>query len=255
MAILKLARTPREIIDPGLRVTAAWRSLRSFNASSTTNSPWRPRWSRGSSRASLQLLGPSKEAAAGGGERIHYADIVSALQRNVPAFEKTFIDSLRRKVAEDLDEQRASTEAAGARGDGMGLELMDESRVEVDIEISRAMQLIDTTADWELRELQTFTSTLVGQEHVSAESNPFRPLVYATALWEATCAIVASQIQRAISCARLPASPPACSRTPPRRRRLGSKRKASSRACTVPSCCRRARASAVRSRSRRAKVP
>ena len=57
---------------------------------------------------------------------------------------------------------------------------MDESRVEVDIEISRAMQLIDTTAEWELRELQTFTSTLIGQAHVSAESNPFRPLVYAT---------------------------------------------------------------------------
>ena len=75
---------------------------------------------------------------------------------------------------------------------------MDESRVEVDIEISRAMQLIDSTADWELRELQTFTSTLIGQSHVSAESNPFRPLVYATALWDAACAIAGSQIQRAI---------------------------------------------------------
>ncbi|MGZ5207189.1 MAG: DUF1631 family protein, partial [Caldimonas sp.] len=79
-----------------------------------------------------------------------------------------------------------------------GLELMDESRVEVDIEISRAMQLIDSTAEWELRELQTFTSTLVGQHHVNAESNPFRPLVYASALWDATCAVVSSQIQRAI---------------------------------------------------------
>ena len=79
-----------------------------------------------------------------------------------------------------------------------GLELMDEARVEVDIEISRAMQLIDSTAEWELRELQTFTSTLVGQSHVDAESNPFRPLVYASALWDATCAVVTSQIQRAI---------------------------------------------------------
>ncbi len=47
------------------------------------------------------------------------------------------------------------------------------------------MQLIDTTAEWELRELQAFTSTLIGQSHVTAESNPFRPLVYATALWDA----------------------------------------------------------------------
>ncbi|MEO6361797.1 MAG: DUF1631 family protein, partial [Caldimonas sp.] len=82
---------------------------------------------------------------------------------------------------------------------GLGsLELMDESRVEVDIEISRAMQLIDSTAEWELRELQTYTSTLLGQRHVSAESNPFRPLVYATALWDAACAVTAAQVPRAV---------------------------------------------------------
>jgi hypothetical protein len=145
----------------------------------------------------VQLLSPSKEPAPAGGERVHYADLVTALQRSAPLYEKTFVDSLRRQVADELDEQRDSpySEAKGAVG---GLELMDESRVEIDIEISRAMQLIDSTAEWELRELQTFTSTLIGQSHVSAESNPFRPLVYATALWDAACAIASSQIQRAI---------------------------------------------------------
>ena len=143
----------------------------------------------------IQLLGPSKDA--GGGERIHYADIVTALQRNMPLYEKTFVDSLRRQVAEDLAELPGAP-TGDAKGAGLGLELMDESRVEVDIEISRAMQMIDSTAEWELRELQTFTSSLVGQSHVSAESNPFRPLVYATALWDAACAVVDSQTQRAI---------------------------------------------------------
>ncbi len=144
-----------------------------------------------------QVLGPSKEAASGGERVMAHADIVAALQGNAPLFEKTFIDSLRWQVAEDLEEQRDAPPGE-AKGNSMSLELMDESRVEVDIEISRAMQLIDSTAEWELRELQTFTSTLRGQNHVSAESNPFRPLVYATALWEAACAIVASQSQRAI---------------------------------------------------------
>jgi len=143
----------------------------------------------------IQLLGPSKEAA--GGERVHYADIVAALQDKAPLYEKSFVDSLRRQIAEDLDAGAQSPDGE-AKGDSLSLELMDESRVEVDIEISRAMQLIDSTAEWELRELQAFTSTLVGQNHVSAESNPFRPLVYATALWDAGCAIVASQVQRAI---------------------------------------------------------
>ncbi len=144
----------------------------------------------------VQLLSPSKEVASGG-DRVHYADIVAALQRNAPFYEKTFLDSLRRQVAEDLD-QHGGSPYSEAKGNSLSLELMDETRVEVDIEISRAMQLIDSTADWELRELQTFTSTLVGQQHVSAESNPFRPLVYATALWDAACAIVPSQMQRAI---------------------------------------------------------
>lgn len=144
-----------------------------------------------------QLLGPSKETAGAGDRAMAHADIVTALQRSAPLYEKTFVDSLRRQVAEELAE--AGGAAFGdARGDSLGLELMDESRVEVDIEISRAMQLIDSTAEWELRELQTFTSTLVGQQHVSAESNPFRPLVYATALWDAACAIVSSHLQRAI---------------------------------------------------------
>jgi hypothetical protein len=145
----------------------------------------------------IQLLGPSKEASAGG-ERAHYADIVTALQGSGQRYEKAFVDSLRRQIAEDYEAAQAPPPAGETKGDSLSLELMDESRVEVDIEISRAMQLIDSTAEWELRELQAFTSTLLGQNHVTAESNPFRPLVYATALWDAACAIVATQIQRAI---------------------------------------------------------
>jgi hypothetical protein len=144
----------------------------------------------------VQLLGPSRDATNPGGERVHYADIVATLQSSGDLYEKTFVESLRRQVAAELDEHGGGA-AAEPRG-GSGLELMDESRVEVDIEISRAMQLIDSTAEWELRELQTFTSTLVGLGHVSAESNPFRPLVYATALWDAACAVVAPQLRRAI---------------------------------------------------------
>src|SRR6185436_16388117 len=112
----------------------------------------------------IQLLGPSLAATnPGGGERAHYADIVATLQKSGGLYEKTFVESLRRQVAAELAEQSGAA-AAQPRADS-GLELMDESRVEVDIEISRAMRLIDSTAEWELRELQTFTSTLVGLGH------------------------------------------------------------------------------------------
>ena len=146
----------------------------------------------------LQLLGSSKDnSASSAGEQSHHSEIVKTLQRDAMLYEKTFVESLTKRVREEIDGPRETSFAEVRTGLG-SLELMDESRVEVDIEISRAMQLIDSTAEWELRELQTFTSTLTGQTHVNAESNPFRPLVYASALWDATCAVVNSQIQRAI---------------------------------------------------------
>ena len=144
----------------------------------------------------VQLLGPSGGGSAG--ERSHHSEIVKALVRDAGLFEKTFVESLSKRVREETDAAREANAGEPRSGLAAGLELMDEARVEVDIELSRAMQLIDSTAEWELRELQTFTSTLTGQNHVNAESNPFRPLVYASALWDATCAVVTSQVQRAI---------------------------------------------------------
>jgi hypothetical protein len=145
----------------------------------------------------LQLLRGHTQRDSGltAGEREHHFALVEALQKNGSRCQTAFLDALRQGVTQEMQAQQSDTAAGPASG---GLELMDESRVEVDIEISRAMQIIDTTAEWELRELQTFTSTLCGQQHVSAESNPLRPLVYATALWKAAGAIVAVQAQQAI---------------------------------------------------------
>ncbi len=142
----------------------------------------------------VQLLGPAN--VGGAGERMDQADLMGILRRGTVAFERAFVESLRKQVTEDLA-QHADASGEEPKSPLDSLELMDESRVEVDIEISRAMQLIDTTAEWELRELQMFTSTLIGQTHVTADSNPFRPLVYATALWDAASAIVGAQSQRA----------------------------------------------------------
>jgi len=144
----------------------------------------------------LTLLRDGKDSGLLASERAHHFALVEALQRQSASYQRGFVESLRKRVLDELEQQQDApgVDAGFALA---GLELMDESRVEVDIEISRAMQLIDTTAEWELRELQTFTSTLVGQTHVSAESNPFRPLVYASALWDAACTVTPTQAQRA----------------------------------------------------------
>jgi hypothetical protein len=136
----------------------------------------------------LQLLRDTKDSALSAGERSQQFILVEGLQTHGTAYRQRFHEALTSGVGASIDELSGEPSGAAPLAGG-GLELMDESRVEIDIEISRAMQLIDTTAEWELRELQTFTSTLVGQSHVTAASNPLRPLVYATALWEAACVV------------------------------------------------------------------
>ena len=146
-----------------------------------------------------QLLNSSSEPGLSADERAHHAELSRALERQGILFETTFVASLRRRVEAEMSPEGLSGNATrAATRDVAGLELMDEARVEIDIEISRAMRLIDSTAEWQLHELQTFTSTLAGERHVTAESNPLRPLIYAMALWDAACAIASSQIQRAI---------------------------------------------------------
>lgn len=129
-------------------------------------------------------------------DRAQALPVAGALQAHATAYRQAFAVSLAASVRASLaehDQNRAATLANAAN-----LALMDDKQVEINIEISHAMQLIDTTAEWELRELQTFTSTLVGQVHVSAGSNPFSPGAYAAALWEAACAACTAPAQRTV---------------------------------------------------------
>jgi hypothetical protein len=144
--------------------------------------------------AALHVLRHAKDDGRMVSERSDHAALVEALQGHSDAYRVTFVDALRRAVSRELQTQDGGSTAADLGS--AGLELLDESRVEIDIEIARALQVIQTTAEWELRELQTFTSTLCGQQHVSAESNPLRPLVYAGALWDATGAVTPIRGQR-----------------------------------------------------------
>lgn len=147
--------------------------------------------------AVLQLQQPSKSPAAGPSDRKVQQDLIDTLRRGSKVFERAFVDQLQSLVQADVQglEPLAGAGASTLAGD---LQLMDETRVEADIEISRAAQLIDSAAEWELRELQTFTSTLMGHTHVSADANPLRPVAYAHALWDACAALCPSTAQRSL---------------------------------------------------------
>jgi len=144
----------------------------------------------------LRLLRDRRETlAASAGE--HRAELSEALQRHAARFQASFLAALRHGVRAEMSWRDDAAAAAPGASPAPALALMDESRVEAEIELSRAIQLIDGTAEWERRELQTFTSTLAGQSHVSEESNPLRPAVYASALWEAAGAVTQAPAARA----------------------------------------------------------
>ena len=131
----------------------------------------------------------------------HYFELIDLLRQRHLMLREGFVDTLSQLVRGDL-QQRLSGAHTGFStefGDfGSALTLMDEGQVQADIEISRAAMLIVSTAEWELKELQSFTSTLNGQQHVTAESNPFRPVFYARALWHGACGVTAVPVQRDI---------------------------------------------------------
>ena len=143
-----------------------------------------------------QLRRPRDQLLAS--ERQHHFDLVELLQQHAGRFQRSFVDALRQRVLADLEPADTTAPTPSGPSSLSGLQLMDEGRVESDIEISRAVQQIDTGTEWELRELQTFTSTLRGQAHTTAESNPLRPLAYAHALWDAAGDVTDKPVQQAI---------------------------------------------------------
>ena len=146
-------------------------------------------------RLTLAQLQQPRDGMLAPAEREHYFELTRALPRLASQFVHAFGESLRQAVR---SEANGGPVAASPPGMPRGLELMDETRVEIDIEVAGAAQLIAGQADWELRELHTFTSTLAGYKHVGADPNPLRPQAYARALWDAACIVTASVPQRTI---------------------------------------------------------
>lgn len=92
---------------------------------------------------------------------------------------------LRRLIQLPAEASRLGGPPGGRERPELSLSLIDEDAVSADIEITRTSDLIKSSAEYELRELQAYTSALVDDVNVSRETNPFRPECYARALWSA----------------------------------------------------------------------
>jgi uncharacterized lipoprotein YmbA len=130
-------------------------------------------------RKSLPTLGPLQRAVV--------VDVLQALQAQRQHLADRFQRSLREQVQEDLAWHQPRRSVAPSTP--QSLALVDEDTVALDVELSHAIELIKSHCEHELRDLQTYTSALVGDMDVTRDHNPFRAETYARALGAAVQAL------------------------------------------------------------------
>jgi hypothetical protein len=127
-------------------------------------------------------------------QRTQLADVQRAMGSHRPLLVREFVRALNEHVQQELA-GGDSTRNPLPTGPG-ALSLVDESQVEVDVELSRVIEAIRSVAEHELRELMTFVSALVGDMDVARDYNPFRPEVLGRSLWEAARAMPIGQLSQ-----------------------------------------------------------
>lgn len=130
-------------------------------------------------------------------ERRAMIDMRDSLQRQRPKVVRAFAEALREQVLRVAAEQAAAARGTSLRdADELSLSLVDDGAVAADVELSRAIEIIHSTAEGELRELRGFTSAIVGDVHVAHDTNPFSPDAYGQALLKAVQVLNAPQDQQ-----------------------------------------------------------
>lgn len=124
-------------------------------------------------------------------QRSTVGDLMQALMTQRMRLGDYFMRSLQEQVNDHLAQRGPKAGQAPAKR--MSLSLVDEEVVAMDVELSHIIEAINSTAEYELRELQTYLSALVGDMDVAGDHNPFRPEAYARAVWAAAQALPLSR--------------------------------------------------------------
>ncbi len=124
-------------------------------------------------------------------QRSTIGDLMQSALSQRPRLGDYFLRALREQVDADLTQREP--QGVPKADKKMSLALVGEEEVAMDVELSHSIEAIKSTAEYELRELQTFISSLVGDMDVSTDHNPFRPEAYARAVWAAAQALPLSR--------------------------------------------------------------
>jgi hypothetical protein len=133
-------------------------------------------------------------------QRSATVELMQALQAQRQRMSEYFLHSLREQTSSELNRQTTRQPAPTvvkhltlALVPSHSLSLVDEQEVALDVQLSHTIEAIKSVADYELRELQTFVSALVGDMEMSRDHNPFRAETFARALWASSQALPLSR--------------------------------------------------------------
>ena len=95
------------------------------------------------------------------------------------------VKELRGRVQSEISGTSGRMQRPGGNAPAkLELALIDEDEVSIDVEVSRAVERVKSAAEFEIRELQAFTSALVDDLNVARDTNPFRPECWVRSLWQ-----------------------------------------------------------------------
>jgi hypothetical protein len=123
----------------------------------------------------------------GAGQRSAMNDLLLALPAQRQRMADYLMHSLREQVQAEQAKQAPKAEKKSDKP--QALALVDDAAVAVDVELSHSIEAIKSVAEYEMRELQTYTAALVGDLDMSRDHNPFRAETWARAVWNSAQAL------------------------------------------------------------------
>jgi len=133
-------------------------------------------------RQVIEALEQQAEAAGTGRDRQQFSDMSHALRQNEGKLIQAFVERFHAVLDEELH-QKKPVSPKDLQLDV--LSLVDESDLEEGVEVSRLTHLLESEAQWEVRDLGARLDSLRAGQHAAPQPNPLRPEVFSKSLHHA----------------------------------------------------------------------
>ncbi|WP_449370830.1 DUF1631 family protein [Thiomonas sp.] len=133
-------------------------------------------------RQVVEALEQQAENAGSGRDRQQFADMSHALRQNEGRLIQAFVERFHQVLDEEI---RGQKPVAPRELQLEALSLVDESELEEGVEVSRLTHMLESEAQWEVRDLGARLDSLRAGEHAAPQANPLRPEVFSKSLHHA----------------------------------------------------------------------